>query len=108
MADKVNLVIDQGTTYSVDFEVRDANNEIVNLTGYAGEGQVRKHYTSNTYVSFTVNTYSNGIVRAALTSNQTSSLSEGRYVYDIELTNAANDVTRVVEGIVTVTPEVTK
>lgn len=108
MADKVNLVIDQGTTYSVDFEVKDANNEIVDLTNYTGAGQIRKHYTSNTAVSFTVNAYSNGVVRAALTANQTSSLSEGRYVYDIELTDIGSEVSRIVEGIITVTPEVTK
>jgi hypothetical protein len=32
----------------------------------------------------------------------------GRYVYDIEAVSGANVITRVIEGIVTVTPEVTK
>ena len=32
----------------------------------------------------------------------------GRYVYDCELTSSGNTVSRLVEGIVTVTPQVTR
>lgn len=108
MADKLNLLIDQGSTYSVNLEVKDANNNLVNLTGYSGAGQIRKQYTSNSATAFTVSVYSNGTVTAALTANQTSSLVSGRYVYDIELTNSIAEVTRIVEGIITVTPQVTR
>lgn len=108
MADKLNLLIDQGTTYSVNLEVKDANNALVNLTGYSGAGQIRKQYTSNSATAFSISVYSNGTVTASLTANQTSNLTSGRYVYDIELTNALSEVTRIVEGIVTVTPQVTR
>lgn len=108
MADKLNLLIDQGSTYSVNLEVKDANNSLVNLTGYAGAGQIRKQYTSNSATAFSVSVYSNGTVTAALTANQTSNLVNGRYVYDIELTNSIGEVTRIVEGIITVTPQVTR
>lgn len=108
MADKLNLLIDQGSTYSVNLEVKDANNELVNLTGYSGAGQIRKQYTSNSATAFSISVYSNGTVTASLTANQTSNLTSGRYVYDIELTNALSEVTRIVEGIVTVTPQVTR
>lgn len=108
MADKLNLLIDQGTTYSVNLEVKDANNALVNLTGYSGAGQIRKQYTSNSATAFSISVYSNGTVTASLTANQTSNLVSGRYVYDIELTNALSEVTRIVEGIVTVTPQVTR
>ena len=43
-----------------------------------------------------------------LNANQTSNIVSGRYVYDIELTDASNSVSRIVEGIVTVTPQVTR
>jgi len=108
MADKLNLLIDQGSTYSVNLEVKDANNALVNLTGYSGAGQIRKQYTSNSATSFSINVYSNGTVTAALSANQTANLVSGRYVYDIELTNAISEVTRIVEGIITVTPQVTR
>jgi hypothetical protein len=32
----------------------------------------------------------------------------GRYVYDVELTDTSNSISRIVEGIVTVTPQVTR
>jgi hypothetical protein len=109
MADKVNLSIDQGATFSADFTVNTFDGSTADLTGYTGAGQIRKHYTSNTATAFTLNVYANGTVRAALTANQTGNLTEGRYVYDIELTNTSDSsVTRLVEGIVTVTPQVTR
>lgn len=108
MADKVNLTIDQGATFSVDFIVKDSNNDVVNLTDYVGAGQLRRNYASNSSTSFTIGVYSNGTVRASLSANQTSTLAADRYVYDIEIQNGLNEVTRIVEGIVTVTPQVTK
>jgi len=41
-----------------------------------------------------------------MNANTTSSITAGRYVYDVELVNGSY-VTRAAEGIVTVTPEVT-
>ena len=50
-----------------------------------------------------------GIIAMSMTANTTGTLTAGRYVYDIELTATANgNVTRMIEGIVTVTPQVTK
>ena len=40
-------------------------------------------------------------------STQTGTLEEGRYVYDVEVTSGAT-VTRVIEGLVTISPQVTK
>lgn len=109
MADKVNLSIDQGTTFSVDFTVNNSDSTVADLTGFTGAGQIRKHYTSNTATAFTVNVYANGIVRASLTASNTAALTEGRYVYDIELTNTSDStVTRLVEGVVTINPQVTR
>ena len=109
MADKLNLLIDQGSTYSVNLEVKDANNDLVNLTGYSGAGQIRKQYTSNSATAFSISVYSNGTVTAALSANQTANLVSGRYVYDIEIVHAIlGTVIRVVEGQVTVTPRATR
>jgi hypothetical protein len=35
-------------------------------------------------------------------------MAAGRYVYDVEIISAANVISRLVEGIATVTPEVTR
>ncbi len=109
MADKVNLTVDQGATFSVDFIVSTANGTSADLTGYTGAGQIRKTYTSNSSTAFSINVYANGTVRAGLTANQTGNLNEGRYVYDVELTNTSDSsVVRLVEGIVTISPQVTR
>jgi hypothetical protein len=41
-------------------------------------------------------------------SSNTSIIVPGRYVYDVTVNDGANTVTRIVEGIVTVLPSVTR
>lgn len=108
MATKANLVIDQGSTYSTTITLTDDDGNPLDLTGYTGAGQIRKHYTSSSYTAFTVViTPLTGEVTLSLTATQTSNMSAGRYMYDVELTTGGT-VSRVLEGIVTVTPECTR
>lgn len=110
MATKANLVIDQGTTFSVDLDLSDENGDPLNLVGYTANSQLRKWYTSSNATAFgtSINADS-GQISLSLTSNQTGSLSAGRYVYDVELTETSSgSISRVVEGIVTVTPQATR
>jgi hypothetical protein len=109
MATKANLVIDQGTTYTTDLNLTDENGDPLNLAGYSANSQIRKHYTSSNSVVFStsINAVA-GIITLSLTANQTANIVSGRYVYDVELTDASNSVSRIVEGIVTVTPQVTR
>ena len=108
MAIKANLFIDQGTDYQTTITLTDVDDNVVNLAGYTANAQLRKTYTSSNAVSFTVAlTEATGEVRLSLTDTQTSNIVAGRYVYDVLLT--ANTITtRIVEGIVTVTPGVTR
>lgn len=109
MATKANLLIDQGTTFNTVIALTDENGDTFDLTNYTGYSQIRKHYTSSNAVSFSVTLGGiNGTVTLALSANQTSNMSSGRYVYDVELRDSSNNVVRVLEGIVTVTPEVTR
>lgn len=109
MALKANITIDQGTSFATTIDVTDEDGNIVNLTGFTGAAQMRKHYTSGTAFTFTVDiTAATGEVTLSLTANTTSNIAPGRYVYDCELTDASGTVSRLVEGIVTVTPGVTR
>jgi hypothetical protein len=110
MATKANLVIDQGTTFSVDLDLTDDNGDILSLDGFSANSQLRKWYTSTNSTAFaTAINVASGQITLTLTANQTGLLTAGRYVYDVELTqNSTNAVSRVVEGIVTVTPQVTR
>jgi len=109
MAIKSNLVIDQGSSFSTLVTLVDSANSLIDLTGYSASSQIRKHYTSSNSQSFSISLGgANGTVTLSLTSTQTSSIVAGRYVYDVEITSPSSLVTRIVEGIVTVTPEVSR
>jgi len=109
MATKANIVIDQGTTFSTVITLADENGDAIDLTGYSANSQIRKHYSSSNSQSFSVSLGgAQGTVTLSLTSTQTSNLVAGRYVYDVEVTSSSNVISRIVEGIVTVTPEVTR
>lgn len=108
MATKSNLVIDQGATFSTDLTLTDENGDVLNLIGYTANSQIRKWYTSTNSVSFSASTNTDaGIVTLSLTANQTAALTAGRYVYDVEISDGTT-ISRIVEGIVTVTPNVTR
>lgn len=109
MASKTHLVIDAGTTYSTTLNLTDDNGDILNLNNFQANAVMKKWYTSTNSVVF--NTSINvamGTVTLELDANVTSTIVPGRYVYDVDLTDlGANTVSRVVEGIITVTPSVT-
>lgn len=108
MATKANLIIDQGSSFNVTIDLTNQNDEGLDLTGYTGQSQIRKTYTSSTATTFTVAVSAGGHVTLSLDPSQTAGLAAGRYLYDVELTSSGGTVTRVVEGIVTVTPQITK
>jgi hypothetical protein len=69
---------------------------------------MRKSYYTNTNTAFTTSKVDGtGDITISLTATETSAIKAGRYVYDIEIASSVETL-RVLEGIVTVTPEVTK
>jgi len=80
------------------------------LTGLTITASMRKHHLSVTKTDFTTATVSAtaGTCTITLTDTVTAALAEGRYVWDLVLTDAAANKTRVVEGIVTIRPGVSR
>lgn len=108
MAIKANLIIDQGTDYSTSITLTDDAENVVSLAGYTANAQMRKTYSSSNSVTFsTAITEAQGVITLSLTDTQTANITPGRYVYDVILTTGST-TTRIVEGIVTVTPRVTR
>ena len=105
MAVKANITIDQGTDYTITFNVTDNYENVIDFSGYTGESQFRKHYTSNITYTFDV-AVANGAITLSANSQLTSSVPAGRYVYDCILTDTNGVVSRLVEGIVTISPSV--
>ena len=110
MATISNLYVDAGATYSNIITVTASNGQALDLTSYTGASQLRKSYSSSTVYAFTASVYeaANGKIRLQLTSNQSEAIPAGRWLYDVEITSGSGVTTRVIEGIVTVTPNVTR
>ena len=113
MAARANLRIDQGATFSTDVTVTNSDGTAFDLTGYTASAKLSQGYASTkTRTSFTttINTDpTTGIIILTLSADQTSALeAPARYVYDIEILKTADStITRVIEGIITVSPSVT-
>ena len=113
MAAIANLIIDQGANFSSDITVKDANGNAFDLTGYTTEAKMAKGYASTrtrtTITSAVASDATTGVVSLSLTATQTAALdAPERYVYDVEITQTSTGtVTRVIEGIITVRPNVT-
>ena len=108
MASVNNIVIDQGTTFTLSVTLTNDDGTAKDLTAYTVASQIRKSYYTNTFTAFTASKVnSTGEISISLTAAQTTALKAGRYVYDIEIEDPSETV-RVIEGIVTVTPEVTR
>ena len=105
-----NFTIEQGTTFSRVLTLQE-NGSAMNLTGYSVASQMRSTHDSSSIaatITGTVSNASSGQITLSLTNTQTSAIEEAIYVYDVEITSGAGAVTRILEGNITVTPEVTR
>ena len=106
----LNLLMEKGTDFDATFNIQNEDNTPpLNLTGYTAEAKLKTSYYSANSTNFVVDFVDryNGILKISLTNTSTSALSPRRYVYDIVLTSPQSIKTRVIEGIVEVTPGVT-
>jgi len=110
MATISNLFVDAGSDYSNIITVSSTNGQPLNLSNYTVASQMRKSYSSSTAYAFTASVYdaANGKVRLQLSASASSAIPAGRWLYDVEITSASGTKTRVVEGIVTITPQITQ
>jgi hypothetical protein len=108
MAAKVNIVIDQGATFNTTYTIHDAIDEPIDFTGFTANSQIRKAYSSSNSYVFDVALSNNGLVTLSMNAATTSSIVAGRYVYDVEVESLSGIRSRIVEGIITVTPQVTR
>ncbi len=108
MATKVNLVVDQGTHFTTNVTLTNDDGTAFDLTDYSAASQIKKHYTSSNATNVTVTLGGNtGVMTLTMNNYTTSTFSAGRYVYDVELTDPDGVISRIVEGIVTISPQVT-
>lgn len=110
MSGHLDIVVEQGSTFSRVITIKDETETPVNITGNTFAGQIRKRHLSETpEATFlcSVTDGVNGKLTISLTDEETAAIDSGEWVYDIEWYNGS--VTgRLLEGTAYVTPEVTR
>jgi hypothetical protein len=111
-----DLEIQQGATLSLVATWKDSGGTAINLTGYTARMNVRETYSSSSAV-LTLTTENNGITLGGSAGTITLSASATTTaaltapfsgVYDLELVSGGGVVTRLLEGVATISPEVTR
>ena len=106
-----NLTIDQGSDFAIDLVVKD-DDVVKNLTGYLARAQMRTTKGASTVAATftcTIIDATNGALKMELTNAVSSAISAGKYYYDLELYTSGNVVvSRLMQGTVILTPEVTR
>ena len=122
-AAKLDFYLEQGTDFLRKLIFQDSTPALEDLTGQTFRGQIRKSISDSTIVvafTFTIlNQLTNkGEVTFSLTNAQTSSIvlkpqnvvtrEAQEFAYDIEREFTDGRVERVIEGVIKVSPEVTR
>lgn len=114
-AGKLNITIEQGATFNPVLTWKDQAGTPIDLTGYTAQMQIRSDHASTTVIHEASTTNNelvlggvNGTVTFDIPATTTAAFTFDEGVYDLELTSASGVVTRLVEGTVYLSPEVTK
>ena len=105
-----NITVNTGENFYRDFYLDNIDGTPLDLTGYTGKSEVRKHPESvgaATTFSLTFVDRTNGRFRLSLSKQQSSAVKPGRYSYDVMFTDSSNKKSIVVEGNVLATQEIT-
>jgi len=110
-AGKYNIQIDQGSDFAIDLTVKE-DGVVKNLTGYSARAQMRaKKSDTSAAATFTcsVTNATGGVIKMSLPNATSSSLTAGRYYYDLEIYTASDAIVkRLLEGEVTIDREITR
>jgi hypothetical protein len=109
-AARLDITLEPGSGFELEFTWKDSNGVPTNLTGYTAQAQVRSGYSAALpALTFTVALGgSTGVVTVSADSTATEAVTIGRGVWDLELTPPTGDPIRILYGDVTVMAEVTR
>lgn len=110
-----NFTLEQGATFTREIVYRDSNNALINLTGYSARMQIRPYKDSGDILvnATTANgklsvSGASGKITIVLSPTDTNTISFDEGVYDLEIEDADGAVTRLLEGRVTFSKQVTR
>lgn len=105
------LNLDQGTTFETSLDLTGDDGAPIDVTDYTFAAQIRKSYYSSAAAAnmiVTVTNAASGNVKLSLDAASTANIKAGRYLYDVKMTTDMGVTIRVVEGIITVSPQVSR
>ena len=110
-----NFTIDQGAQYTTQIIWADGSGNPIDLTGYTAAMQLRLQAASPNPSSLNLTSSNGGItitpvageMDILMTTAQTGALNAGFYVYDLEIA-LSGVVTRIIQGQITVSAQVTQ
>lgn len=111
MASFLELYCDQGTDFNFTLDVTNDDGTAIDLTDYRITSSIRKSfYSASVTANLTVTVLNavSGNVALSMNAATTSKIKAGRYLYDVKMKDSSNNVSRVIEGIITVYPQITK
>jgi len=111
MAISINHDLDQGSNFSFSYVVRGSDGLPMNISnGHTAYAQMRRFYSSTTGFDLTTSiTGSTGNIIISMNPLNTAKIKSGVWFYDVELhSNGSQNIQRIVQGMITVYPEVTK
>lgn len=112
MAEYVELYIDQGSDFSTTINLNDDNTNLPqNVFGYSVSSTLRRSLLSpnaSGYLSCSVYDPANGEFLITLSSSNTANLRPGPYFFDVKVTDSTSTVTRLIEGVIYITPSITR
>jgi|SRR6056300_609269 len=118
MAYYEDLTIDQGSDVAIEIHLLEKNGSVKNLVGHNVAAKMKRSYSSDSadtvdFGAIIADPATDGIITLSLTNQQTDSLNaKKKYVYDVEISYNDSDgntiIERVLEGLVNITPSVTR
>jgi hypothetical protein len=106
----VDLYINQGTDWANTVTFQNDDQTPVDLTGFTFASSFRtSYYTANTSGNLSISVLDavNGNALISMNSAASSNVASGRYYYDAIMIDTFGNVTRILEGILTIKPGVT-
>ena len=100
----VNIEIEQGADFSSTFTITNTDGTVYNLSNASATAKIKKHPTAGVAYTFTTSvTSSTGEIALSMADTITTDIPAGRYYYDILVTAAGGEKTRVIQGMALVT-----
>ena len=105
-----NFIVDQGSDFSHPFVITDLAGEPLDLISYQVMARLKHSYISEDFTDLGVSISETvpGQITLSVPAETSNSVRYGRYVYDVILIDEMSRPKRILEGIITINPAVTR